>query len=397
VRPVVVRIGLAAAPVSLLALALAAPGSQLLSLSGAGDWGSDWRWLADGLNRLAAGQPLVRPEYVTAPFSQFPNGPDYTWSLHLPSTATLVAPSLLLPGWLRQPVWTWLMATTLLVAIWLAWPRRLWWGTRLIVAAVLLGPPVSWVSLGLVDQLHYANPNALVVLGLVITWIGRRHGSMALLTGGLVLAAVKIAPALGLVAWLIAGRGRDRTHGRPPAVTPAILFAAAILVALTLPVLAIDPGALADTISTLGNLVPWPGDSNLAPSVRLAPLLGAELAAWLSRAAGAALLAAVVVRRLDGPGGFLLAALAPLLLTAQLWAHWTLIPAVAALAAAGDLRPVRWLDRRLRLAWLGEAVTEAVPARRERRPEAAGRRPLSADGATGAPSKDAPARTGRER
>jgi hypothetical protein len=354
------RAVLAVGPVALILGALAGPAWHLASLIGVDDWGSDWRWLEDGLRRLAAGEPLVRAEYVSGPFSQFPNGPAYTWSLHPPFTATLVAPSLLLPEWLRQPAWTWLMALSLGAAVWLAWPRRLWWGTQLAVAAVLLGPPSVGVSLGLVDQLHFANPNALVVLGVVITWIGRRHGSVGLVAGGLVLAAVKIVPAIGLAAWLLA----DRHRGKAPSqlAVPALLWAGAMLVALTLPVLALDPGALADTLAAQANLVPWPGQHNIAPSALLAPSVGLTIGTWLSRIVALAILGTVVVRRLDGPGGFVLAASAPLLLTPQLWAHWLLIPAVAVMLAAAEWPALRALDRRLRIAWLGGGGAVAEPA-----------------------------------
>jgi hypothetical protein len=392
------RIALTGGPFILLAIALAGPAWQLASLAGAGDWGSDWRWLEDGLRRLASGEPLVRPEYVSAPFSQFPNGPAYTWSLHPPSTATLVAPWLLLPDSLRQPIWAWVMAGSLGVAVWLAWPHRLWWGSQLVLVAVLVGPPTVGVSAGLVDQLHFANPNAVVVLGVVITWIGRRHGSVLLMAGGLVLAAVKIVPALGLAAWLLAdqasrqgrgatggaatggaamgdaatspnlgvGRARpvgDVDDGRPGHVAvPAILTAGAVIVALTLPVLVLDPGALADTLASQGHLIPWTGEANLAPAVRLGPLLGDPVATWLSRAVAVGILGLVAVRGFSGPGGFLLATSAPLLLTPQLWAHWLLIPAIALLASASEWPPVRVLDRRLRLAWLDSRVGAAASA-----------------------------------
>jgi len=358
--PALRRMALAGGPIVLIAAALVGPALHLVSLVGADDWGSDWRWLEDGLRRLTAGEPLVRPEYVSGPFSQFPSGPAFTWSLHAPSTATLVAPSLLLPEWLREAAWTWLMGVALVAAIWLAWPRRLWWGTQLIVAGVLIGPPFVGVSQGLIEQLHLGNPNALVVLGLVITWIGRRHGSVGLVAGGLALAAVKIVPAVGLAAWLIADR--DAGRGRSPVAVPAMLTAAAIVVALTLPVLVIDPGVLADTMAAQGNLVPWPGGANLAPAVRAAPLIGLVLATVLSRVVGLAILAFVVVRRLDGPGGFFLAASAPLLLTPQLWSHWLLVPAVAALVACPDWPPLRALDRRLRLAWLGATASSPETA-----------------------------------
>jgi hypothetical protein len=177
---------------------------------------------------------------------------------------------------------------------------------------------------------------------------------VGLVAGGLVLAAIKIVPALGLAAWLLAER--DGTRTRSQLAVPAMLTAAAILVALTLPVLVIDPGALADTIAAQGNLEPWPGGANLAPAVRVAPLIGLVLATVLSRVVGLAILAFVVIRRLDGPGGFVLAAIAPLLLAPQLWSHWLIVPAIAALVACQDWPPLRALDRRLRLAWLGATV-----------------------------------------
>ena len=63
----------------------------------------------------------------------------------------------------------------------------------------------------------------------------------------------------------------------------------------------------------------------------------------------------VLVRRLDGPGGFVLAACAPLFLTPQLWAHWFLIPILAALIAVGDWPRLRALDAGLPTAWATRA------------------------------------------
>jgi len=331
---------------------------HLWTLVGAGDWGSDWLWLADGLDRLAAGLPLNRPEYVAAPFSQLPNGPAYTWSLHPPYNATLFSPSLLLPIALRQGAWTWLMAAAMAAATWLAWPRRLWWGTHLLVAAAVLAPPV----LGLVDQIHFANPNALVVLGVVLVWHGRRRASLGLIAAGLVLAAVKITPAVAMAAWLLAARHGAATGGR------GVLLAAVAVLALTVPVLLLDPGVLGDTIRVQLNLVPWDGPSNLAPQMLLAPILGADPAALISRAVGLGLIGLILVRRLDGPGGFLIAASSPLLLTPQLWSHWFLIPAAAALLAAGAWPRFRDLDNRLRRLWAVRPPAPAAPARLESLP-----------------------------
>ena len=125
------------------------------------------------------------------------------------------------------------------------------------------------------------------------------------------------------------------------------------LALLTIPVVVLDPGVLADTIAVQLNVIPWDGPTNLAPQVWLAPVLGTATAAWLSRIVAAGLLVGVLVRRLDGPGGLLIAVSAALLLTPQLWAHWLLIPLLTAVIAAGEWPAVRRFDARLRTARTG--------------------------------------------
>jgi hypothetical protein len=347
---------LLAAIIGIFLAALGIRAWQLWTLVGANDWGSDWRWLDDGLERLRAGLPLNHADYVAGPFSQLPDGPAYTWSMHPPYNATLFSPSLLLPAALRQAAWTWSMAAAMAAAAWLAWPRGLWWGSHLLVATAVLVPPI----VGIVDQLHYANPNALVVLGVVLVWHGRRRASLGLIVAGLVLAAIKILPAAALAAWLLAARHQAATSRR------AVVLAAVVVAVLTLPVLLLDPGVIGDTIRVQLNLVPWDGPSNLAPQVLLAPVLGAEPAAVLSRVVGLGLIGIVLVRRLDGPGGFLIAASAPLLLTPQLWSHWFLIPTAAALLAAGTWSRLRDVDVGLRRLWTrrgsGQPSVAAPPA-----------------------------------
>jgi alpha-1,2-mannosyltransferase len=158
---------------------------------------------------------------------------------------------------------------------------------------------------------------------------------------GLVLAALKILPAATLGLWLLVARDRAAPARR------SIVVAGVTLAILTVPVLLRDPGAIYDMIRSQFNMVPWPGTTNFAPQVRLAPLLGPEVAKILSWTAGLALAAVILVRRLDGPGGFLIAACAPLLLTPQLWANWFVIPAIAILATAPEWRVIQALDRRL--------------------------------------------------
>lgn len=319
---------------------------RLWGLREASDWGSDWRWLQDGLDRLAAGLPLTRPEYVAGAWSQFPapaHAPTYAWSLHPPYSATMYAPFMLAPGDIRDVVWAAAMAATLGVALWLAWPRRLWWGTGLLIATLLLWLPdfgKAWP--GWVDQLHYGNPNAVVVLGLVLAWIGRRRDSVPLMAGGIVLAALKIAPAVALGCWLLVARERATPVRR------AILVAAVVLGIMSIPVLFLDPGAITDMLASQRNIEPWPGAANVAPQVRLADAIGAQPAILLSYGTAGAMLALVLLRRLDGPGGFVIAASAPLLITPQLWAHWFLLPMVALLVTAPEWRVVRAVDARLR-------------------------------------------------
>jgi hypothetical protein len=346
------RAPLAATILVVFGISLAGLVARLPELAGASDWGSDWRWLEDGLQRLAAGEPLTRPAYVAGPFSQFVPGPTYTWSLHPPYTATLIAPSLLLPAALRAPAWTLLVAAALAAALWTAWPRGLWRGTHLLVAAAFLGPPLVGLSAGLVDQLHYANPNGLVALGIVTTWSGRRRGSPALIALGLVLAAIKVVPAVALGTWLISTR-----HNRRPSLI-GLAAAGLALAALTAPVLLIDPGAVGDTLAAWANLVPTDGATNLAPRVGLASLLGLTAGTLLSEGVAVALLGLVLARHLDGAGGLVIATSATLLLTPQLWSHWFLVPAVAVLVAAGQWTTLRRADETLRTAW--ESGPEAL-------------------------------------
>jgi hypothetical protein len=353
------RVSLAIAGIALVGIALAGPASRLVALVGAGDWGSDWRWLEDGLRRLAAGLPLTRPEYVAGPFSQFNPGPTYTWSLHPPFSASLLAPALLLPDSVRQASWTLLMAGALLAAFWLAWPRRLWWGTHLLIACAVLGSPWLGLWAGLVDQVHYANPNALVALGVVLTWQGRRRGSAALIVVGLVLAATKIVPALALGCWLLA------SWRRVPAVRRGVALAFVALVGLPVPILLLDSGALGDTIRAEMNLIPLANATNLAPRLLLAPILGPEVAAAVSYGIPLALYGLVLHRRMDGPAGLVIATSAALFLTPQLWAHWFIIPAIAALIAAGQWSLLRRLDAALRGAWERPELTVPVQASRE--------------------------------
>jgi hypothetical protein len=348
------RASLAIVGIALVAVALAGPAPRLAALVGAGDWGSDWRWLEDGLRRLAAGLPLTRPEYVAGPFSQFNPGPTYAWSLHPPFSASLLAPALLLPDSVRQAAWTLLMAGALLAAFWLAWPRRLWWGTHLLIGCAALGS--AWLGLwaGPVDQVHYANPNALVALGVVLTWQGRRRGSAALIALGLVLAAMKIVPALALGCWLLA------SWRRVPAVRHGVALAVVALVGLTVPILVLDPGALGDTIRAEMNLIPLANATNLAPRLLLAPILGPEVAAAVSYGIPLALYGLVLLRRMDGPAGLVIAISAALFLMPQLWAHWFIIPAIAALIAAGEWPLLRRLDAALRGVWERPELTVPV-------------------------------------
>jgi hypothetical protein len=346
-RSAVVR-RLVAANAIVIAFVLAARPyvERLWNLRKANDWGSDWRWLEDGLDRLAAGLPLTRPEYVAGAWSQFPapvHAPTYAWSLHPPYSATMYAPFMLAPDDIRNVVWAVAMVLTLGVAVWLAWPRKLWWGTGLLLVTLMLWLPDfgrAWP--GWVDQLHYGNPNAVVILGLVLVWMGRRRDSVLLMAAGLVLTALKIAPAAALGCWLLVARERAMPARR------AILVAAVVLGALSIPVLFLDPGAITDMLASQRNIEPWQGKANFAPQVRLADAIGVQAAILLSYAAAGGMLLLILLRRLDGPGGFVIAATAPLLITPQLWAHWFLLPLFALLVTAPEWRLVRTVDGLLR-------------------------------------------------
>jgi hypothetical protein len=317
----------------LAALVAIGPGLRLAGLVGASDWGSDWRWLEDGLTRLGQGLPLTDPRLTAGPWSQFGPGPAYTWSLQAPYLAAFLSPMLLLPADPRSGAWLALTAAALGAGFAIAWPRTRDARVHVLLATLLVGPPIVGLGVALVDQLHYANPNAFVVLGVALAWRGRERGSAALIAAGLVLAALKIVPALALLAWLAPGLPSQ------PRVRRGIAAAAVVLVALTVPVLVLDPRAIGDMLASQLNLQPVMDATNLSPRVWLAPLLGLPAAAALTVVAGLAGLGTVLIRRLDGAGGLVLATAACCLLTPQLWTHWLLIPGVAAVIAFGG----RWI------------------------------------------------------
>jgi hypothetical protein len=176
------------------------------------------------------------------------------------------------------------------------------------------------------------------------------------MTVGLVLTSVKILPAGTLGLWLLVARDR------PVPARKAVVLTGVVLAVLTVPVLLRDPGAITDMIASQFNIIPWPGAANFAPQVRLAPLLGADAAKLLSWEVALAMAAAILVRRLDGPGGFLLAVTAPLLLTPQLWANWLVIPAIAILATAPEWRIVRAVDGPLAATYRGSEQEQPPPA-----------------------------------
>lgn len=354
----ILRVVIASAVLVLFLFVLQPYVERLWGLREASDWGSDWNWLQDGFDRLADGLPLVRPEYVAGPWSQFPapaHAPTYAWSLHPPYSVVAYAPFLLAPAEQRPVVWAAVMALALGAAVWVAWPHRLWWGTPLLLVTILLWLPFVDNRSAVVDQIHYANPNALVMLGVALVWLGRQRGSVALMTIGLVLAALKIAPAGALGVWLLAAR-RDPWPARR-----AVALAVVILVLITIPVLLLDPGAIGDMIRSQANLVPWDGRTNLSPQLSLIPLLGETGALLVSYGIAGAMLLLILVRRLDGPGGLLIAATAPLLVTPQLWAHWLLIPAVALLATLSEWPAIRFVDDRLAHVF-GRPERAAAPA-----------------------------------
>jgi hypothetical protein len=283
-------------------------------------FGSDWWWVRDGAQRLLQGAQLYAPDYLAGPYHQLDAGLQYSYNL-APSFAPLTVPLLALPVWAQLLLWVALMASALVAAFALVWPATAR-SVTLLAALILAVLPATLFAV------WWANPSCLVALGVALVIVGDRRGDDRLITLGLICAGVaKVLPALPLVAWLLVRRRTWRPIAGAAAVGAGLL---AIVVVLQ------GPSVLLDFVVATRNAQQETGVvGNVAPSLLLAPHIGASLAQILP--VGFAVVATLVAltSRVDDRAALVLLLLATYCFVPNLWVHWLLAPLIATVAFYG--------------------------------------------------------------
>ncbi len=283
-------------------LTLAAVVAGTIGLSLATDIGSDWLWYRDGPARVLSGAPLYDPAGTSGAFDYLALGPRWNqapWALPI---AFVFYP-------FGQQIWWLAMFLALVAALALAWPRlRFPWGL-LLGATVALSAPI-WTNI------VWGNMHALVVLGYALWFVGRERGHEGLQALGIVLAGLKVVPAIPLIAWCVV---RDR-NPRPVAIGLAVSFV------LCLPAVAYGgPSVLTDFAKTLASFAVVDSDKNLSPMRLLDP--------WLVRGFVIGGCVVVLARAKSAAAGVGLLAFLTALLVSNLYVQWALGPLIAALFA----------------------------------------------------------------
>ena len=284
--------------------------------------GVDWLWYRNGIDRLVAGQPIYDPAWLLGPFNYVAPA-NYFQFNQAPWLLPIVGPFTLLPEPVATYAWLAFMDAALLLALALVLPR---WPP--LLAVVLLAPPVLM-------SLVWGNVEALVAVGVAFWIVGRRRDSTGLETAGIVLASIKVVPAIPLL--LLAIRSR-----RWKAAAASIAIAGGVSVVVSLMG---GQNILEQFIRITANIEPVVDRLNISP----AAWLGASSTAYLAVRVLAVLAMVLIFVRVRSE----LAALATLelaccFLATNLYVDWLVTPGIALLAWAPVRRLVR--DRSLRAA-----------------------------------------------
>ena len=185
-------------------------------------------------------------------------------------------------------------------------PRRPW------VVLLFMSAPV-WMSL------VWGNVEALVALGLAAWLVGRQRASGTLMTVGILLTSLKVAPAIPLVI-LTARSGRWRP----------IVAAIGLLAAWTFTLTVVSgTNVMADFVQVTANIEPVTSRLDLATAIYLGATPAAYLAVRIGALAACLLMAGMVTSDLAALVGMQTVCC---LLATNVYADWLLIPLLAGLA-----------------------------------------------------------------
>ena len=273
--------------------------------SAPGTLGEDWLWYRDGIERLAAGLPLYRPDWLVGPFNY--TAPSNFFGFNqAPWLLPIAAPFAMLPEPAARLAWLVAMDIAAAIALLPFLPRRPW------VVLLFMSAPV-WMSL------VWGNVEALVALGLAAWLVGRQRASGTLMTVGILLTSLKVAPAIPLVL-LTARSGRWRP----------IVAAIGLLAAWTLTLAVISgTNVMADFVHVTANIEPVTSRLNLAPATYLGATPAAYAAVRIGALAACLLMAGLVTSDLAALVGMQTVCC---LLATNVYADWLFIPLLAGLA-----------------------------------------------------------------
>jgi hypothetical protein len=268
--------------------------------------GDDWLWYRNGIDRLAAGQPLYKAEWLAGPYNYVSDENFYQFN-QVPWLLPIVAPVSILPDPIDRFTWLAAMDAALTVAFALSFGNRAGRRWPVLLTLVLWAPTLMCIVWGNIEN--------LVVLGVALWFLGQRRGSRGMETAGMVLASLKVVPAIPLILLSL------KSRRIAPVVAAGTIVALMTVPAVLLRGLDVIPSFLMATV----NIAPLDIPQNLSPAIWMGiPLSLVRSGALL------AMITAILIRR-----DWLATALAELTtcgLVTNLYADWLLpcvLPAIA--------------------------------------------------------------------
>jgi hypothetical protein len=272
--------------------------------------GADWDTYRSGMAALLEGRDLYRPDLATASYDYL--SAEFANAYNMPPWfAPAALPILALPDALERPAWILLTAFVLVAAFTLVMPRH----DRVIWIALAASMSFAWMAL------TWGNASALVAFGIAIWMAGQRRQARWMEVLGIVVASIKIVPAIPLVVYHL------QTRNFRPLVLAGALVAglSAILMAVT------GTNVVLDFAVAFAN-IRQVSETNLAPASLLAPLLpGLDLVVVLRIVSIALLLWLAALP----PSLYRVAAMELVVcgLVLNVYAFWLLHPVIAAFGA----------------------------------------------------------------
>jgi hypothetical protein len=208
--------------------------------------GEGWLWYRNGIERVATGQPLYKPEWQAGPYDYTSPEKDKQFN-QVPWLLPIVAPIAVLPEPVARYAWLIITDAALALALALSLGRRPTCRLPVLLALLLWAPTLMCLVWGNVEN--------IVILGFVLWFVGHRRRSRRIETAGIVLASLKIVPAIPLVLFSLKEARWSSVVGAALAV--ALMTVPAILTdgPQVIPVFVTITGNIMQIVNSTGRLV----------------------------------------------------------------------------------------------------------------------------------------------